>query len=87
MCQPILASEDVNAFLMDPCLTMIKRIKFEGKSTIVFWNDGTTTVVKCSDKETDNRKIAIMWAMMKKKFGSSLRMNRYLEQLVENAEK
>ena len=45
----------------------IKDIKFNGPATIVFWNDGSKTVVKKGSGETnDDRKKAIIMAILKK---------------------
>ena len=45
----------------------IKDIKFNGPATIVFWNDGSKTVVKKGSGETtDDRKKAIIMAFLKK---------------------
>lgn len=47
--------------------TGIKDIKFNGPATIVFWNDGSKTVVKKGSGETtDDRKKAIIMAILKK---------------------
>ena len=34
----------------------IKDVKFNGPATVVFWSDGTKTVVKCQDEEFDKEK-------------------------------
>ncbi|MBR3226852.1 MAG: hypothetical protein IKF78_16175 [Atopobiaceae bacterium] len=38
------------------CLAIPKRIIRNGPALIVFWNDGTKTVVKCHDEEFDYEK-------------------------------
>lgn len=64
----------------------IKRVIFNGPATIVFWNDGTKTVVKCAEEEIYNKRTAIMWAIMKKAYGNSSRVNKALDELIEGNE-
>lgn len=64
----------------------IKRVIFNGPATIVFWNDGTKTVVKCAEEEIYNKRTAIMWAIMKKAYGNSSRVNKAFDELVEGDE-
>ena len=61
----------------------IKRVIFNGPATIVFWNDGTKTVVKCAEEEIYNKRTAIMWAIMKKAYGNSSRVNKAFDELIE----
>lgn len=80
----IEAHKDVNATNSNPF--GIDRVIFNGPATIVFWEDGTKTVVKCAEKETYNERTAIMWAIMKKTYGSSSRVNKVLDKLISDAE-
>ena len=64
----------------------IKRVIFNGPATIVFWNDGTKTVVKCAEEEIYNKRTAIIWAIMKKAYGNSSRANKAFDKLIEDAE-
>lgn len=61
----------------------IDRVIFNGPATIVFWTDGTKTVVKCAEGETYDKKTSILWAYAKKICGTSSRMNKVLDKLVE----
>ncbi len=61
----------------------IKRVIFNGPATIVFWNDGTKTVVKCAEEEIYNERTGIMWAIMKKAYGNSSRVNKAFNELIE----
>lgn len=47
----------------------IKEVKFNGPATIVFWTDGTKTVVKCQDETFDPEK-GIAMAIVKKVYGN-----------------
>lgn len=47
----------------------IKKVIFNDPATIVFWKDGTKTVVKCMKGETFDPEKGILVAMYKKQFG------------------
>lgn len=51
----------------------IDHVVFSGPATIVFWADGTKTVVKCSENEDYERYAGFAAACMKKMFGSTSR--------------
>lgn len=63
------------------------RVLFSGPATIVFWPDGTKTVVKCAegDDVIFDRKTAIMWCFMKKMFGTTSHVNKMLDELIHKA--
>ena len=70
----------------------IARIVFSGRATIVFWEDGTKTVVKCSENEEYERYAGFAAACMKKMFGSTTRAKAIMdecavEQVVEKKKK
>lgn len=48
----------------------IKKVIFNEPTTIVYWNDGTKTVVQCSEEDTFNKDAGIALCMMKKMFGN-----------------
>ena len=48
----------------------IKKVVFNNPATIVFWNDGTKTVVKCQDKETYDPEKGLAMAIAKKALGN-----------------
>lgn len=83
----------INAQVVDSCDTHlmheplnIAHVIFNGPATIVFWNDGTKTVVKCAEGEHYDKRMAIMWAIMKKNFGSVSSINKNLDKLIDDAE-
>ena len=47
----------------------IKRVTFNGDTTIVFFTDGTYAIVKCSAGDKYDRKTAITYAIVKRLFG------------------
>ena len=49
----------------------IKHVIFDGPATIVFWDDGTKTVVKCTDGDSYSYDVGIAMATLKKIFGES----------------
>lgn len=49
----------------------IKYVIFDGPATIVFWDDGTKTVVKCTDDDSYSYEVGIAMATLKKIFGES----------------
>ena len=46
----------------------IKRVVFNNPATIVFWKDGTKTVVKCSEGDTFSKESGIAMCFMKKMY-------------------
>lgn len=55
----------------------IKIIK-QGPATIVFWRDGTKTVVKRAEGEPDDDYAAFTAAVAKKVYGSNSKIRQYL---------
>lgn len=62
----------------------IDRIVFSGPATIVFWVDGTKTVVKCMPGEKIERYAGFAAACMKKMFGSTSRAKAIMEECAED---
>ena len=50
-------------------LSIIKRVIFHDPATIIYWSDGTKTVVKCKNEEFDKEK-GLAMACMKKLLGN-----------------
>ena len=48
----------------------IKDVKFNGPATIVFWEDGTKTVVKCQEGDTFDSEKGLAMAIAKKALGN-----------------
>jgi len=48
-----------------------KRIIYSGKTTVVFWQDGTKTVVRCAEGEEFVPEIGVAEAIAEKVFGGS----------------
>lgn len=56
-----------------------KQIIYNGPATIVFWEDGTKTIVKRSKKEKDNKYNAFCAALAKKIYGNNSAVNRVVK--------
>ncbi len=58
----------------------INRVIFNNPATIVFWNDGTKTVVKCQDGDVFSKETGLMAAMLKRYMGNDNTYNKVLSQ-------
>ena len=56
--------------MLTPAVPEIVRVIFNEPATIVFWNDGTKTVVKCMEDEEFDEEKGIAMAFMKKLYGT-----------------
>lgn len=64
----------------------IKKIIFNGPATIIFWTDGTKTVVKCNDFDTIDREKGIFAACAKKLLGTNKTGSNYLDKIYRAVE-
>ena len=60
---------------------LIDHVIFNGKATIVFWVDGTKTVVKCTASDVMSKETGVAFAILKKFFG-----NTYYRQITKIVE-
>ena len=60
-----------------------KRILRSGPATIVFWEDGTKTIVKLSEGEDDNAYAAFTAALGVKIFGSNSKLKKMVQTKTE----
>ena len=58
----------------------VKRVVFNDPATIVFWGDGTKTVVKCSPGETFNKYYGFCAAVTKRIFENNSRVNKIVKE-------
>lgn len=61
----------------------IKKVIYNGPATIVFWKDGTKTVVKCKDEEYDPEK-GLAMAITKKALGNNHKYYDILKKWLPN---
>lgn len=60
-----------------------KKIIFNGPATIVLWDDGTKTVVKCQDGDTFDKENGIALCFMKKSLGNKSNFNNIFKKYLE----
>jgi len=73
--------------LEDRTMTTIKNIKnviYNEPATIVFWGDGTKTVVKCGDNETFDPEKGFAMAVIKKILGNKGNYFNYIKEHTKN---
>ena len=68
-------NNDVYDIICMPCCE-IKRVIINGPATIVFWTDGTKTVVKLAEGERWSPEVALCFALAKKVWGSNSRIHK-----------
>lgn len=57
----------------------IKKVIFSGPCTIVLWANGDKTVVKRSEGDKNDREVAVLYAIAKKKFGNITRAHKKID--------
>lgn len=60
----------------------VKKVIFHDPATIVYWKDGTKTVVKCQDEEFDKEK-GLLAAIAKKAYGNKGSFNNIIKKHCE----
>lgn len=79
-------SEDpfVNLFLnIATSRCEIDRVIYNGPATIVFWDDGDKTVVKCHEGDTYDKEKGLAFACMKKMYGNKGKWNDILREFTK----
>jgi hypothetical protein len=71
-------SKSINVKKLSP-----ERILKSGTATIVFWSDGTKTIVKRASDEPENEYTAFTAALAKKVFGSNNAIKKIIERKTE----
>lgn len=81
--------KSVGAFKLDE--GDIKKVIYNPPATIIYWKDGTKTVVKCSDHDLDEGRLSpetgLVYAIAKKVLGNKGNYNDVLRRLVKGAKK
>lgn len=64
----------------------IKKVIFNGPATIVFWDDGEKTIVKCMDKDIYDPEKGLAMAICKKVLGDKFKsiFKKFIEENDEN---
>lgn len=63
-----------------------EKVIFNNPATIVFWGDGTKTVVKCHPDDTFSKYHGVMAALLKKMLGNTGRYNAVIKEMIEVSE-
>lgn len=58
-----------------------ERVLFSGDKTIVFWKDGSKTMVSCAEDQTFDEYTGFVAALAKKVYGSTSRVKRILKKI------
>lgn len=70
-----------------PPMYQPKQIIYNPPATIVFWKDGTKTIVKCSEGETFNKYFGFCAALAKKVYGNNNRVNKIVNGGLDQSKK
>lgn len=68
---------------VSPTVPGIKRVIFNPPATIVLWEDGTKTVVKCGEGDTYSKETGLAMCIAKKAFGNKGNYNNVFRKWVE----
>lgn len=69
-----------------PSAPGVKKIIFNNPATVVFWKDGTKTVVKCMEGQPFSEYYGFLCALGKKIYGSNSKLSNIIKQYtVENS--
>lgn len=61
---------------------LIKKVVFHNPATIVYWKDGTKTVVKCQDGDTYDKELGLAMCCSKKLFGNKGNFNNIFKKFI-----
>ena len=70
-----------------PSFYIVKRIIKNGPAMVVFWKDGTKTVVKRRKGDKDNVYYAFCAALAKKVYGNNSKVNHIVKDIVDETKK
>lgn len=68
-------------------LPSIKNVYFNPPATVVLWNDGTKTVVKCQDGDSYSKQTGLALCMAKKAMGNSSKFNDIFKKWIPEEKK
>lgn len=61
-----------------------KQIIYSGNRTIVFWNDGGKTIVKCAESQEYDEYTGFVAALAKKMYGSTSKVKKIIDKTKKN---
>lgn len=62
----------------------IERVIFNAPATVVYWKDGTKTVVKCQDGDTYSKETGLAMAIAKKAYGNDGKYNDIMKAWIKD---
>lgn len=75
---------DLREIILGPLVTRkIEKVIFNDPATIVFWDDGTKTVVKCRKSDTFNKETGLAFCCAKKLLGNKSDYKKNLKKWIE----
>lgn len=80
------AKEFINHKFGVPTVPGIKKVIFNNPATIVFWNNGTKTIVKCSENDTFDPEKGLAMAIAKYHFGNDYTFHKVMKQWLPEEE-
>lgn len=63
-----------------------KKIICNPPATVVLWNDGTKTVVKCSEEDEYVPEVGFLWALAEKVYGNKSRLDKVMGKWLTDGE-
>lgn len=67
-------------------INKVKKVIFNYPATIILWDDGTKTVVRCGDDEKFDPEKGIAMCLLKKMLGNTGDYNNYIRHLIAKGE-
>lgn len=67
------------------CLQEIEKVIFSGKATIVFWEDGSKTVVKCQKGDVYSKEEGLAMAICKRAYGNDNLFNDIINEAMDKS--
>ncbi len=65
-----VSRDKIISMLYMACMPEPKKVIFNDPATIVLWDDGTKTVVKCQDGDVYSKQTGLLMCIAKKAFGN-----------------
>ena len=76
-------AKDMCSVPITPKIPIPKKVKFSGPATIILWEDGTKTVVKCQEDDVFNEYTGVLTCFAKKMFGNKANFNNIINKTVK----
>lgn len=65
-------------------MSVPKHVIFNDPATIIIWEDGSKTVVKCGENDTFDKEKGFMVAYLKHEFGNDNTFNKFIKKYCED---